>query len=153
MLNASCKPKLYSFGQQSDNGKIMVPASYHLALNEWRLQRQNCKNMSTQKCKVGRWLSLKNNNVRYQQTSNDQIHHNMHVTSCSKIKTIFHSTLMYVQSPAVANQHPRTAGEQASTAPAKGHGVLSAQALPLEYHEYYQYIWRWYFILRTGGAG
>ena len=68
VLNALCKPKLYSFGQQSDNGKIMVPASYHTRLNEWRLQRQNCKNMSTQKWKVGRWLSLKNNNVTKYQT-------------------------------------------------------------------------------------
>ena len=52
----------------------------------------------------------------YQQTSSNQIHHKMHVTSCSKIKkTTFHSTLMY--SPqTVATQHPRTAGEQASTA-------------------------------------
>ena len=51
----------------------------------------------------------------------------MHVTSCSKTKTIFYSTLMYIQSPAVATQHPRTAGEQASTAPAKGAGLCLTQ--------------------------
>ena len=64
----------------------------------------------------------------------------MHVTSCSKMKNYF-SLHPNVQSPTVATQHPRMAGEQASTAPAKG--VLSAPALTLEYHEYYQHIWRW----------
>ena len=36
---------------------------------------------------------------------------------------------MYLQSPAVAIQHPRTAGEQASTARAKGAGLFIVYCL------------------------
>lgn len=39
-----------------------------------------------------------------------------------------------------------------ASAPTKRYKITPL-ALPLEYHEYYQHIWRWYFILRTGGAG
>ena len=100
---------------------LLLNAFLSHALNEWRFQRQNCKHMSTQKCKVGRWLTLKNNNVTNRLVMTKYIIQCM----CKLFKNKNYFSLHpNVQSPAVATQHPRTAGEQASPAPAKG--VLSA---------------------------